>query len=68
MIKKGKIEYIDKNKQDKKTQIIELNDANEKELSEVLQKVEKLINLEIPPTATLQTKCKKCAYYEYCFI
>jgi len=68
VIKKGKIEYIDKNKQDKKTQIIELNDANEKELSEVLQKVEKLINLEIPPTATLQPKCKKCAYYEYCFI
>ena len=41
VIKKGKIEYIDKNKQDKKTQIIELNDANEKELLEVLQKVEK---------------------------
>ena len=68
VIKKGKIEYIEKNRQDKKTQIVELDEANERELLDVLVEIEKLILQETPPSPKFENKCKKCAYYEYCFI
>jgi CRISPR-associated exonuclease Cas4 len=65
--KKGKIEYIEK-RGDKKVEFIELNESNEKELLEVLNCIENLINQEIPPKPKFENKCKKCAYFEYCFI
>jgi len=66
--KKGKIEFIEKNRQSKKVQIIELDEQNEAELLEFLDAIEKLINLPKPPEAQFKKHCKKCAYYEYCFI
>ena len=68
VIKKGKIEFIEKNREKKKIHYVDLDEVNEKELLEVLKNIEKLINLEHPPSAVLEKKCKKCAYYEYCFI
>ncbi len=68
VLKKGKIEFIEKNRQKKKIHYVELDEANEKELLSVLEKIENLINLEKPPLAVLEKKCKKCAYFEYCFI
>jgi len=66
--KKGKVEFIEKNRQSKKVQIIELDEQNEAELLEVLEAIERLINLPKPPEAQFEKHCKKCAYYEYCFI
>ncbi len=66
--KKGKIEYIEKKKQSKKVHFVELDEVNEKELLEVLQNISDLINLPKPPPAKFENHCKKCAYYEYCFI
>lgn len=66
--KKGKIEFFEKNKQDKKIHFIDLDEENEKELLNVLEKITSLITQDSPPTPSLQNKCKKCAYYEYCFI
>ncbi len=68
VIKKGKIEFIEKNRQKKKIHYVDLDEENEKELIEVLKNIEELINLEHPPPVVLEKKCKKCAYYEYCFI
>jgi len=68
VLKKGKIEYIEKKKQSKKVHYVELDEVGEKELLEVLAKIEALINLEKPPAAIFEKHCKKCAYYEYCFI
>jgi len=68
VLKKGKIEFIEKNRQKKKIHYVELDEANEKELLSVLEKIENLINQEKPPPAVLEKKCKRCAYYEYCFI
>ena len=68
VIKKGKIEYIEKNRQDKKIEFIELDEQNEKELLAVLSEIEELINHPISPDPKFEKKCKKCAYYEYCFI
>lgn len=65
--KRGKIEYIEK-KGDKKVEFIDLDEVNEKELLEVLEHIENLINQEIPPKPKFENKCKKCAYFEYCFI
>jgi CRISPR-associated exonuclease Cas4 len=66
--KKGKIEFIEKRKQDKKVHIVELDDASEAALLEVLDKIAVLIDADAPPKAQFEKKCKKCAYYEYCFI
>ncbi|WP_320035394.1 CRISPR-associated protein Cas4 [Halarcobacter sp.] len=66
--RKGKIEFIEKNRQDKKVHYIELDEVNEKELLDILEKIETLINQDTPPQAKFENKCKKCAYYEYCFI
>jgi len=66
--KKGKIEYIEKKKQNKKVQYVELDEVNEKELLEVLRKIRDLIDLPKPPPPKFEKHCKKCAYYEYCFI
>jgi len=68
IVKKGKIEFIEKNRQSKKVHYIELNDANEKELLEVLSAIEELINSPKPLEPVFKKHCKKCAYYEFCFI
>ena len=70
--KKGKIEFIEKNKQDKKIHYIELTDEYEKELIELSNKINNLLDAEYPPLLIQQVKvsnkCKKCAYYSYCYI
>ncbi len=68
VIKKGKIEFIEKKRQSKKIHYVELDEVNEKELLEVLVQVENLIDQKQPPEPIFENKCKKCAYYEYCFI
>jgi CRISPR-associated exonuclease Cas4 len=66
--KKGKIEYIQKKKQDKKIHYIELDETNEKMLDEVSQKIVELILSPKAPEPIMDKKCKRCAYYEYCFV
>jgi len=69
VIKKGKIEYIEKKKkQNKKIEYVELDEVNERELLKILEQIEELINLPHPPPVKFERHCKKCAYYEYCFI
>ncbi len=68
VLKKGKIEFVEKKRQRKKIHYVELDEVNEKELLEVLVQIENLINLKQPPEPIFENKCKKCAYYEYCFI
>ncbi|MTK12828.1 MAG: CRISPR-associated protein Cas4 [Clostridiaceae bacterium] len=66
--RKGKIEFGEKNKQDKKIIYIELTEENEKELEKFLGGINNLLEEKSPPNAEFKAKCKKCAYYEYCFI
>lgn len=68
VIKKGKIEFLEKNKQDKKIHYIEFDELSEKKLLKILNEIETLINQDTPPEAKFESKCRKCAYYEYCFI
>lgn len=66
--RKGKLECIEKNKSLRKTMIIELNGELEKELNIIVEEIEKLVLSDEVPKAHMSSKCKKCAYYEYCYI
>lgn len=66
--RKGKLEFAEKNKSSKKIVIIELTDKLEEELEQCLQGIEELLQKEEVPQVLNQPKCKKCAYYEYCYI
>ena len=68
IISKGKLEFEEKNKTKRTTMILELGDAEEKELEQIQSQIEELLQAEIVPEAEERAGCKKCAYYEYCFI
>jgi len=68
IIKKGRLEVFEKTKQNKKRFEVILDEENEEKIKKIIQDVEVIIEKELPPKAVLQSKCKKCAYYEYCFI
>ena len=46
----------------------ELTDEIEQELETYINDIEKLISNETIPDVLNKPKCKKCAYYEYCYI
>lgn len=66
--RKGKLEFIEKNKTDKKTIHIELNEELEQQLLMYIEDIEELIKGDSIPEILNKPKCKKCAYYEYCYI
>ncbi len=66
--RRGKIEFIEKNKQDKKIIYVDLTETIEKELVELENKIEELTSKPDVPEVLNKPKCKKCAYYEYCYI
>ncbi len=68
IIRKGKLEFAEKNKSDKKSMIVELDQKMEKELELHVRQIENLISGEEIPPVLQVAKCKKCAYYEYCYI
>ena len=65
--RKGKLEFIEKDKT-KNTIYVELNDENLLELIQIVEDVEKLLKNEKIPDVEKLPKCRKCAYYEYCFL
>ncbi|WP_154889420.1 CRISPR-associated protein Cas4 [Longibaculum muris] len=65
--RKGKLEFIQKNKE-KKTVIIELDESLENELLLKMDEIKKLINSDKVPEVIEKKQCKKCAYYDYCYI
>jgi len=68
IIKKGRLEVFEKNKQNKKRFEVVLDEENESRVVEIVENIEKLISQPTPPEPKYDKKCKKCAYYEYCFL
>jgi len=68
IIKKGRLEVFEKNRQNKKRFEVILDEENEEKIKKIIQDVAAIIEKDLPPKAVFQSKCKKCAYYEYCFI
>ena len=59
--REGKLEFIEKNKTDRKIIFIELNEEIEKELNEHISKIEELLSMDALPTVITKPACKKCA-------
>lgn len=68
IIRKGKLECIEKNKSDKKILHFELDENIERELEKHIKNIETLLESDNVPEVLNKPKCKKCAYYEYCYI
>ena len=66
--RKGKIEFIEKNKKDKKVYYEELTELENKKLEGIIENIKYLLSKEEPPIVSFENKCKKCSYYEYCYI
>lgn len=66
--KKGKLEFIEKNKTKNKILYIELTDELENQLDIYIRDIENIIKGSSVPKVINESKCKKCAYYEYCYI
>ena len=52
----------------RKREEIFLDELEEKELMELLEDVRSVINMDLPPGKINKKYCKKCAYYELCYI
>lgn len=66
--RKGRLEFEEKNKSGRKTIIVELDEHMEAKVKQHVKLIEDLLNSdEIPPVLN-RPQCKKCAYYEYCYI
>lgn len=66
--RKGKLEFIEKNKSQKKTVILELTEEAECELNHHVEAIEQLLDSDQVPPVLGKASYKKCAYYEYCYI
>ena len=66
--RKGRLEFIEKKKENKKVVIVELTAELELELDRYIREIEMLLVQEQVPEAISKPKCKKCAYYEYCYV
>ena len=58
IIRKGKLEFAEKNKTNRRIM----------KLDRYIQEIEKLLSQDTIPPILESIQCKKCAYYEYCYI
>ena len=65
--RKGRLEFIENHKSSR-VEIIELSLEIEDKLAQYIKEIEKLISSDHMPEATNKPQCKKCAYYEYCYV
>lgn len=65
--RKGKLVFSERNNKEK-VDIIILNDETKLELANCIKDIETLLNSDIVPEPKLIKGCKKCAYYEYCYL
>ncbi len=66
--RKGKIEFIEKNKSQNKIVYVELTSDKEQVLERIEKEIEELFQKDVPSVNIKMSKCKKCAYFEYCNI
>ena len=68
IIRKGRLEIVQKKSNLRTTKIFELTKKNEEKLEETKFNCLKLLNNDQIPTINKKKKCNKCAYYSYCNI
>lgn len=65
--KEGKLVCIEKNKKEKIEKVI-LNNESTMELENCIREIEELISKNEVPSVEKMSSCKRCAYYDYCYI
>lgn len=60
---KGVIEYP----QLRKTEEVNLSTEDIKSIQEIITKIEDIIGSEVCPARILQSKCRNCSYYDFCW-
>lgn len=68
IVRKGKLEFIEKKKTAKKIMILELTPEIEVILEKHIKAINELLECDKVPPVLAKNSCKKCAYYEYCYI
>lgn len=68
IVRKGKLEFVEKKQTNKKIVIVELGAEEEQKLEQYIKEIEALLESNVVPEGIGKSQCKKCAYYEYCFI
>ncbi len=61
--KKGIIHYPES----KRTEDIQYDDSSEEKIKEIIEQINTVKQMKVPPQAEKERKCKKCSYYELCF-
>ena len=62
--KKGLISYV----KEKRVEEVELTEEDVEEIEQVLIDINNIVHLNIPPGVINLPYCKKCAYYEFCYV
>lgn len=52
----------------RKREEIILNEQDQLKIESIIEDIEKIISSKLPPNITKKGICKKCAYYELCYI
>lgn len=52
----------------RKRENVFLEEEDEKQIEEILEEIQRIANLKLPPDKISKSVCKKCAYYELCYI
>jgi CRISPR-associated exonuclease Cas4 len=68
IIRKGRLECLEKNKQSKSVHTLVMLEQDIEERKAYYRQIEDFLEQEQPPSPVLKPICKKCAYYDYCFI
>ncbi len=66
--RKGRLEFMERNKQTYKTVELELDNFTELKLIALLEEMERYLQQDRPVSATYAKKCERCAYYAYCYV
>lgn len=62
--KKGVLNYV----KERRNEIVELDEKSELEIEKTLVDIDKILNKDKPPEVIKFPYCKKCAYYQFCFV
>lgn len=68
IVRKGRLECLEKNKQSRTVHNVTLSEEEIEERKIYYRQIEDFLGQEQPPSPLFKPTCKKCAYYDYCFI
>ena len=64
IIRKGTLNYV----KERRIEYVELTKEDEKEIENNLVKIKEILDMKYPPKVEKLIYCKKCSYYEYCYV